>query len=94
MIETQLAGANFRPESARQVVKQLQIGDTLDLVRDPHNAYDAFAVQVHSGGVFIGFIAKADNEAIADHLDNGGDVTVEVTGFFSTFKPTISVELL
>jgi len=94
MIESVLNGANFRPESARNLVKKLQIGEMLELKHEPFNAYDPSAVQALYEGIHIGYVAKADNAGIAAHMEDGGEVTCEVTGFFSTLKPTLRIELL
>ncbi len=93
-ITTELVGANFRPSEAKLRVKTLQIGDSLTLSPDPHNAYDSHAVQVIADGLHIGFIPKSDNLEIFEHLSDQGEYTCTITGFPSSLKPTLAIELI
>lgn len=93
-MHTHLVGANFRPAEAKAVVMSLQVGDSLDLQQDPFNAYDPRAVKVLFNGSFLGFVPKEDNLEIFEHLSSGGEVSCIVTGFLSTLKPNIEIELL
>lgn len=102
-ILTNLTGVSFRPSEAKEVVKQLSIGDSLRLERDPNNKFDSNAVMVMAevgaadqGDVhleFIGFIPAADNAEIAEHLDEGGEYTCTVVSFLGTLKPGLKVVL-
>lgn len=98
-IITQLVGVNFRPAEAKAIVKELAIGDTLSLLRDPFNEYDSNAVKVmkaigdEGAAEFIGFIARVDNPEIADHLDQGGEYKCEVIDTTSMMKPSLKVTL-
>lgn len=89
-----LAGLNFRPKSAKDVVAELEIGAEVTLERDPENQYDYNAVKVIVGDEFVGFIPKADNSEIASWLDAGKPYTATVTGWAATNKPMIRVDLL
>lgn len=86
-------GANFRPASAKEVLKTLTIGDQLTLERDPQNPYHSNAVKViePESGEFIGFVEKDVAEAIAPILDDGLEAQVKIIGFASTIKPHLSI---
>ncbi len=98
-ITTVLAGANFRPSEARAVCKALQIGDKVFLEADPFNEYDSNAVKVLADSgtdeedIFIGFVAKADNSAVAAALERGEELDAEVIAFESSIKPIIEITL-
>jgi hypothetical protein len=58
----------------------LETGQTVKLVRDPHNAVDPKAVQVHTlkNGP-IGFIRRNTAEALAPLLDKGVKPTCKIS---------------
>jgi len=64
-MQTKVVGVYYRPASARVAVEQLSPGDKVQLVAEPDNPYDAYAVKVLAGGIHIGYI-PAD---IAAYLD-------------------------
>lgn len=67
--ESPLAGFQFH--EGKRLWGDLRVGDRLELIRDPDNPYDARAVRVMWQGHFLGFVPRADNEAIARQLDRG-----------------------
>lgn len=66
-----LAGAQFRPESARATTQELSVSDVLELEREPHNQYDANAIQVIAYGEHIGYIQRDLAALIAPQMDAG-----------------------
>jgi hypothetical protein len=92
-INTVLAGCNFRPAEARERCKQLGIGEQVELEADPDNEYDGNAVKVLADGVFIGFVARADNGPVFAALNRDEEVRAEVVGFQSSIKPILEIEL-
>lgn len=78
------------------LIKKLSRGEALNLVREPDNPYDKYAVAVfRTSGEQIGYIPAGDRR-LADHMDMGGAVSakvVRVAGgpgilglFFKAFK--------
>lgn len=67
-----LVGASFRPKDAKEILASLTEGDIVQLVREPDNAYDANAIQIHYDGHFIGFVAKHEAAIIAPDMDEDG----------------------
>jgi HIRAN domain-containing protein len=51
------------------LVASLPTGEDLELVREPDNKYDRFAVQVWARGHHVGYIAAAQNRELATMLD-------------------------
>jgi hypothetical protein len=88
-----LAGAKFRPAEARAAVKELQLGQALELEPDPENEYDSQAVRVFTYDEWIGFIPKADNGPIFAALQRGEAVGCEVVAFESSLKPVLEITL-
>jgi len=77
-IFSNLVGTHFRPSEARSIANALTIGDEVELVADPENAYDPMAVAVYSSGEHIGFIARQNNYRISERLQAGQSVTAKI----------------
>lgn len=92
-IITTLAGANFRPAEARDIVKESAIGDPVELEPDPSNAYDSSAVKVMAYGQHIGFVAKKDNGPLFEHLTQGGEASATIIAFETSLKPILEINL-
>lgn len=69
---------NGRPR--QQVVKDLKVGETLSLVREPFNPHDRNAIRVNSaGGEQVGYINRDVAEPLSEILDSGTRVRVIVS---------------
>ena len=71
--------AGFRHHQAREVWRDLSIGDRLELVREPDNPYDANAVRIEWRGRKLGYLPRRDNAAVARQLDRGAALEARVT---------------
>lgn len=71
--------AGFRYYDAKQVWDDMQVGDALTLVREPHNAYDSNAVRVEWRTHKLGYVPRTDNRAVAHHMDRGGQVEARIS---------------
>jgi HIRAN domain len=71
--------AGFRYYDAKQVWDDMQVGDALTLVREPHNAHDASAVRVEWRGRKLGYVPRSENRAVAFHMDRGGTVEARIS---------------
>ena len=58
--------------------KELKVGDALSLVREPENTHDARAVRVEWNGHMLGYVPRAENEAIARQLDRGNKLEARI----------------
>ena len=72
--------AGFRHYEGRLVWGQLREGDTLALVREPDNPYDADAVRLEWNGRTIGYVPRLENSDLAQRLDAGMLLEARVTG--------------
>lgn len=73
-----IVGVHFRSSEAKHVHNALVIGDYVDLAAEPDNHYDPMAVQVLYAGEIIGYVARANNYQISEHLTNGGEATARI----------------
>src|SRR5947207_9521547 len=71
--------AGLRYHDAKAVWDQMQVGDTLVLVREPDNIFDARAVRVEWNGHKLGYIPRTDNQALARQMDRGNPLQARVT---------------
>jgi hypothetical protein len=70
--------AGFRHHEAAAVWPQLRVGEPLQLVREPANAHDANAVRVEWQGRMLGYVPRAQNQALAWAMDRGEPVTARI----------------
>jgi hypothetical protein len=71
--------AGLRYHDAKAVWDQMKVGDALSLVREPGNPYDGNAVRVEWNGHQLGYIPRAENEAIARQMDRGNKLEARIT---------------
>jgi hypothetical protein len=71
--------AGLSHHEAKAVWDQLNVGDPLTLVRESDNPNDANAVRVDWSGHKLGYIPRADNEAIARQLDRGNKLEARIS---------------
>lgn len=84
--------AGFRYHEAAKVWDELRVGDRLDLVREPGNAYDFNAVRVEWRGRMLGYVPRAENQALAWAMDRGETVSARVSVLRSHANPRKRVE--
>lgn len=70
--------AGFQFHEGKQVWNQLNVGDALALVREPDNAHDARAVRVEWNGHMLGYVPRAENDAVARQLDRGNKLEARI----------------
>lgn len=55
----------------KKIKDSIQEGDEVQLVREPTNIYDSFAIQVNSGEERLGYLAAYENIVLANMMDTG-----------------------
>ena len=70
--------AGFQFHEGKRVWDQLKVGDALALVREPDNAHDARAVRVEWNGHMLGYVPRAENDAVARQLDGGNRLEARI----------------
>lgn len=71
--------AGLRYHEAKAVWDRMKEGDALALVREPENPYDLSAVRVDWSGHKLGYIPRAQNEAVARQMDRGNKLEARIT---------------
>ena len=71
--------AGLRHHEAKAVWDQMKAGDPLTLVRERDNPNDPNAVRIEWGGHKLGYLPRADNEAVARQLDRGNKIEARIT---------------
>lgn len=79
--------AGFRYYEGKRLWSEMKVGDTLQLVREPGNAYDANAVRVEWQGYKLGYVPRADNEALARFMDRGSKAEARITRLKKSRNP-------
>ena len=70
--------AGYQFHEGKQVWSQLKVGDPLILVREPANPHDARAVRVEWNGHMLGYVPRAENDAVARQLDRGNKLEARI----------------
>jgi hypothetical protein len=83
--ESPLAGFQFH--EGKQLWRELRVGDALQLVREADNPHDARAVRVEWRGHLLGYVPRADNEAVARLLDRGTRLEARVVRLRESRNP-------
>jgi hypothetical protein len=84
--------AGFQFHEGRQIWDQLKVGDPLTLVREPDNPHDARAVRVHWNGHMLGYVPRAENDAVARQLDRGNRLEARIVRLAKHRDPWKRVE--
>jgi hypothetical protein len=84
--------AGFRYAEASQVWSELRLGDPLDLVREPDNPHDRNAVRVDWRGRKLGYVPRAENEALAWAMNRGERVTARISRLQEHRNPRLRIE--
>ena len=70
--------AGFQFHEGKRLWDQLKVGDALTLVREPDNSHDARAVRVEWNGHMLGYVPRAENDAVARQLDRGNRLEARI----------------
>ncbi|MHB1590014.1 MAG: HIRAN domain-containing protein [Sulfuricella sp.] len=79
--------AGFRYYEGKRLWNEMKVGDTLQLVREPDNSYDPKAVRVEWQGHKLGYVPRADNEALARFMDRGSKAEARITRLKKSRNP-------
>lgn len=79
--------AGFSHYAAMERWSEMKVGDRLDLVHEPGNPHDGYAVRVDWHGEKLGYLPRAENRAVAAELDRGGRVEARIARLRSHPNP-------
>ena len=96
LLETSLAG--FQYYEGERLFPQLNIGDPLQLNRDPANKYDKRAVEVYwrtkTPEYKLGYIPRIANMSISQMLDSNEPLTASIVSLTRSDNPWQSLSLV
>ena len=72
--------------------REMQVGDHLDLIREPDNRHDARAIRVEWRGRKLGYVPRAENRAVAAALDQGERLVARISRLTENADPWRRVE--
>jgi len=84
--------AGFRYYEGKQLWSEMKVGDTLLLVREPDNSHDPNAVRVEWQSHKLGYVPRADNEALARFMDRGSKAEARITRLKKSRNPWQRIE--
>ena len=79
--------AGFQYHAGAALWQQLKVGDRLALVREPDNPHDARAVRIEWQGKMLGYLPRAENEAVAAAMDRGEHVEGRIAALVEHKNP-------
>jgi HIRAN domain-containing protein len=72
---TKIAGFNHKKGAAELLASAVKTGMRLDLVPEPENEYDRFAVRIQLGDQLLGYVPRERSEAVSRLIGYGVEVT-------------------
>lgn len=84
--------AGFRHYEGREAWPGLQVGDRLELLREPDNPYDANAVRVRWRGRMLGYVPRRDNATVARLMDHGAALEARIAALREHRNRTVRLE--
>lgn len=79
--------AGFQYHAGGALFPLMQVGDPLQLIREPDNSHDPQAVRVEWRGVMIGYAPRADNVDLARLMDRGTQVEGRIVNLQKSRDP-------
>lgn len=70
--------AGFQYHAGKTLWPRMQVGDVLNLVREPDNPHDARAVRVEWRGHKLGYVPRRENADVARLMDGGQTLTARI----------------
>ncbi|MEI7663664.1 MAG: HIRAN domain-containing protein [Bacteroidota bacterium] len=79
ILEIHIAGTSYR-ENIAQIEPSLETGQMFQMIREPENEYDGWAIAVYAKDYKLGYVPMAQNEIIARLMDAGKIFYCKLTG--------------
>ncbi len=71
--------AGFQYHAGKSLWSRMQVGDALELIREPDNPFDGNAVRVEWQGRKIGYVPRRENADVARFMDRGQRLEARIT---------------
>lgn len=79
--------AGFQYHAGTELWAELKVGDRLALIREPDNSHDPRAVRVEWRGRQLGYLPRAENDAVAAAMDRGERVEGRIASLVEHRNP-------
>jgi len=79
--------AGFQYRAGRAIFPFMQVGDRLQLIREPDNPHDPKAVRVEWRGIMIGYAPRTENVDLARLMDLGTQVEGRIVNLQKSCNP-------
>lgn len=79
--------AGFDHHDGPELWPYLTVGDSLELIREPHNPHDRHALRVTWLGRKLGYLPKSQNQAAAHLIDQGRSLEARIVGLEKHTNP-------
>jgi len=80
-----VAGVRFH--KFHTIVNSLNEGDSVQLVLEPSNKYDKFAVRVEVQNTMLGYVPKILSETISNKISSGVTLTAKINKLSLELEP-------
>lgn len=80
-----LAGSQYY--RLNELQRNIQVGDPLELVREPENPHDRNAIAIRWRGQALGYLPRKENRAVAKAIDDGEIVRATVEAIAADPNP-------
>ncbi len=84
--------AGFKYHAAAELWASLRVGDSLEIAREPANAYDPNAVSLSWRGQKLGYVPRRENAALAWALDRGQPLRARISRLTQHPNPARRIE--
>jgi len=85
--------AGFQYYDGEKVWQNLAIGDAVQLVRQPDNKHDEYAIEVYWKDRKLGYVPRVANRTLAQMLDRGETLTAKIANRQSADNPWERLEI-
>lgn len=85
--------AGFQYYDGGKVWKNLAVGDAVQLVREPDNRHDEYAIEVYWKDRKLGYVPRVANRTLAQMLDRGETLTAKIANRQSADDPWERLEI-
>lgn len=79
--------AGFQYHAGKVVWSELRVGDTVSLIREPQNPHDSRAIRIEWRRMQLGYLPRAENEAVAAAMDRGERVEGRIAALVEDRNP-------
>jgi hypothetical protein len=79
--------AGFQYHAGEVLWEKMSVGDVVMLIREPDNPHDPRAVRVEWQGAQLGYLPRAENEAVAAAMDRGERVSARIAALAKHRNP-------